>query len=155
MILKPKIKLERVTDISVELLKKYNIKAIVCGSDFKFGKNAVGDVKTLEKLCSIYGISLNVVDCLYFENKKISSSTIRYLIETGEIEKANMLMNRHFCVSGTVKRGKSLAHKHNAPTINIDLKTNSVIPRYGVYACYRYCAGSAQDSRSVCKAYRR
>ncbi|MBQ9965524.1 MAG: YqeG family HAD IIIA-type phosphatase [Clostridia bacterium] len=33
MILKPKIKLERVTDISVELLKKYNIKALILDVD--------------------------------------------------------------------------------------------------------------------------
>lgn len=115
------------------LLDKYNIKTVVCGKDFRFGKNATGDVDVLEKLCDDYGISLITVDGVNIDGNKISSTDIRLSIESGDMENVARLLGRYFSVSGTVAHGKGLGHTKKTPTVNITFKDNVVIPAFGVY----------------------
>lgn len=145
---------EKIKDLSpidfVEqvLMNKYNAHAIVCGENFRFGKNAQGDVGTLKRICDKHGIILNVINIQNNENIRISSSDIRKLIESGNIEKANELLARRFSVSGTVLHGKHLGNKNNAPTANIAFSENSIIPSYGVYITNTIIDGARYNSIS-------
>jgi len=115
------------------LIDKYNIKTIVCGIDFKFGKNASGDINTLSTLCNEYGLKLITVDCIDEKGKKISSSSIRSAIQDGDMSTANKLLGRRFKITGPVLQGKGLGHKQNTPTVNLKFDDNSIIPAFGVY----------------------
>ncbi len=69
----------------IQILKeKYQIKNIVCGFDYKFGKMASGDTKTLK---NHFEKKLKVCEKVVFEEHKASASTAKTLIENGEIEK--------------------------------------------------------------------
>ncbi len=115
------------------LLKKYNIKTIVCGTDFRFGKNAEGNVDTLKDLCHRFNLRLILVDSVEVNGHKISSSTIRSAIQKGDMLTTSQLLGRTFSITGTVRQGKGLGHLKNTPTVNLNLDSQAIIPAYGVY----------------------
>ena len=115
------------------MIQKYNVGSIICGTDFRFGKNAEGDVKLLKELSKKYKFKFHAVKQLDMLNTKLSSSHIRELLSDGEIEKANMLLGHRFSVNGKVVHGKHLATENNTPTINIDFEKGMIVPAYGVY----------------------
>ena len=55
------------------------------------------------------------------------------LQETGEIDKANNLLGRDFCLSGKVKKGKQLGSELGFPTANLTLDEEVFLPTFGVY----------------------
>ena len=115
------------------LYNQNNVRKIVCGNDFRFGKNASGDVSVLKEICSQLSIDLTVVDLLRQNGEKISSSVIRECISNGDIEKVNALLGRKYSIYGQVLHGKSLGSKKKAPTVNISFADDLLIPAYGVY----------------------
>lgn len=66
--------------------------------------------------------------------EKISSSEVRKLIEIGNIEKANELLNYNYIISGTVEHGFEIGRTLGFPTANIIIdEKEKLIPPYGVY----------------------
>lgn len=80
------------------LLKYLNLKRIVVGKNFKFGKERKGDISLLKKLCEDEKIELVILEEEKFDGEKISSSKIRKLIKNGEIEKANQFLTIPFYI---------------------------------------------------------
>ncbi len=115
------------------LFERLNAGAVVCGTDFRFGKDAAGDVGVLAELCRSAGVFLLTVDCLAGLHGKLSSSDIRLMIQNGQMEKAAAALGSRFFVTGTVGHGKRLGSRHNTPTVNIKIDAGRVVPKYGVY----------------------
>ncbi len=115
------------------LVNEYNVKKIVCGSDFRFGKNAMGNTQTLKGIAKTLNIEVVVVPLEQHSGVKISSTQIREHILNGEMELASKLLSRNFYIEGTVLRGKGLGHKQNTPTVNIMFDKDAIIPKHGVY----------------------
>ena len=127
--------MEPETFIKEILCKKLGAKQVVVGTDFRFGKDRTGDVKTLEKFSENYGYKLTVVDKLKSDEGEIISSTgIRKYIADGEIKKANKLLGRNYSISGTVTGGMRLGRKIEVPTANIIPQNDKLLPPFGVYA---------------------
>lgn len=80
------------------LLKYLNLKRIVVGKNFKFGKERKGDINLLKKICEDKKIELVILEEEKFDGEKISSSKIRKLIKNGEIEKANQFLTTQFFI---------------------------------------------------------
>ena len=114
-------------------LKELNVVDIVCGFDYTFGEKGRGNVDTLNDFCDKNGIYLKVISKIESFGDKISSTNIRKYIERGEIEKANFLLGRNYCLSGVVIKGRGDGKKSLFPTINIDYPENKQIPKLGVY----------------------
>ena len=126
------------TDFVYYLAKELNVKKIVCGQDFCFGKDRLGNVEVLKNECSKYGIILKVVEPVYTDidgkQEKISSTLIRQLISDGRSEKVTELLGRPFAVSGVVVNGNNLGRTIQVPTLNQRLEAGRIVPRHGVYA---------------------
>jgi riboflavin kinase/FMN adenylyltransferase len=111
-------------------------RTAVCGTDFKFGHNRTADVNVLVKICRETGIEVKIAEPLYCKDggvaKKISSTIIREKIKAGEISEARSM---GFTPEYTLEviKGRQLARKLNAPTINQQLSPELVVPKYGVY----------------------
>lgn len=118
------------------LFKKMNAAAVVCGRDFRLGKNAACGTDGLEMLCSKHGIRLIVVDDVSDKGERISSAKIRKLIMNGEISFANKLLGHDYTVSGTVVEGNHIGRQLDFPTANQTLCGSFALPRFGVYASY-------------------
>lgn len=114
-----------------KVIKKFNVKEIIVGEDFRFGYQALGNIELLKTYQEFKTI---VIEELKDEEKKIGTSTIIKLIENGDIEKANKLLGYNYKITGRVKKGFKFGRKNHFPTANVELN-NYVIPKYGVYAC--------------------
>lgn len=115
------------------LVDRFNVKAVVVGFHYRFGHQAAGDVKLLRELGQEYDFYVEVVEPIEYNGNVISSSMIRELIQSGDVEKASMFLNRHYSIMGKVVRGKNLGNKIGFPTINIFPDSFQVIPSRGVY----------------------
>ncbi|MBI3320236.1 MAG: hypothetical protein HYZ89_06595, partial [Candidatus Omnitrophica bacterium] len=62
----------------------------------------------------------------------VSSSRIRRLIQSGELEEAHRLLGRPVELSGKVRRGVGRARRLGFPTANVRL-TDTLLPPRGVY----------------------
>ena len=115
------------------LMKNLKVKGIVVGFDYTFGYKASGDIDLLKKLAEKNNLELNIIDPVLTDDIALSSTYIRELIKTGEIEKANELLCHCYTIDGVVIHGKKLGNKMGFPTANIDPDVKYVIPKYGVY----------------------
>ncbi|MBT1247277.1 riboflavin biosynthesis protein RibF [Thermosipho sp. 1223] len=135
------LNLEEIKDIEAknffEFLSK-DTTGIVVGKDFRFGKNAKGDIKLLEKLSKEEGIKLKIVDDLIVDRERVSSTLIRKLIKEGKVKKANKLLGRAYPIYGKVYKDKQLGKKLGFPTANIRRGKELITPKFGVYLCRVY-----------------
>jgi len=115
------------------LVNKIGAQYICVGRNFRFGKQARGDFKTLDKLSRMYNFKLEAFDIIKIHYQPISSTYIRRLITMGKLNTAGDLLSRPVSVLGTVIRGTSLAGRLGFPTANIN-PHHEVLPPSGVYA---------------------
>ena len=112
-----------------------NIKHVIVGKDFLFGKDRSGNIKLLEKVGKKIGLSVSTFEIIKHKDFKISSTAIRELIRDGKIELANKCLGRNFSITGEVIHGDKRGRSIDFPTANIKLE-NLIRPAYGVYAVY-------------------
>lgn len=129
------------------LCGKLSAKYVACGEDFRFGKGAVCGTDELDRLCRRHGIRLCVVPQVTESHGiRISSTMIRELIKSGEIEQANRLLGSHFAVKLPIAYGRQLGRTLDFPTINQYLPKRQVMPRFGVYATKTEVGGQIYKS---------
>lgn len=115
------------------LIRKFNAKGFVVGFNYRFGHKNKGDIKLLKELSLKYNFELRIMNA-YKENGKVVSSTrIRELITSGEIEMANELLTRKFILTGEIVHGKKLGRTIGFPTANLKVDENLALPKIGVY----------------------
>ena len=74
------------------LVDKFHIKYIVVGEDFRFGYQKKGDCRLLAELGECFGYKVDVVQDVCHDNRKISSTYIRELLEKEEYALAEKLL---------------------------------------------------------------
>lgn len=119
--------------ISEILYKKLNTKYIVIGEDYRFGKNAEGDIKTLARFQDEFGFETTIVDFEVNDGVKISSGSIKELIKNGNIAKANKYLGRNYKIIGHVVDGHKRGRTLNFPTANLEMNFSYTVPKDGVY----------------------
>lgn len=120
------------------LVKRLHAGYVCCGRDFRFGKKASAGVAELETLCAAHKITLDPVDEVRVDGKRVSSTWIRELLKEGGVKKAAELLGRPFGYDFAVTEGKKLGRKLNFPTINQPIPPHFAVPRKGVYASAAY-----------------
>ncbi len=123
-------------------IKEYGAAMLVCGFHYRFGVGASGNADTLKRLCAEWGIECRVMEPVTEEGMLISSTKIRSLVRSGNMELAAKLLGRPFTVTGEVYHGKRLGVTLGFPTINQTLDDFSIVPMYGVYATKVYVGGA-------------
>lgn len=111
-----------------------NVRAISCGYNYRFGKDARGDTFLLKNECEKLGISLFVAPETIFKGEAISSTRIRRALQNGEIKNANAMLGREFSYCIEVVSGDRRGRLLGFPTINQFFPPNFVKLRKGVYA---------------------
>lgn len=118
-----------------QIVSLLNIKYIITGEDFKFGRNAKGDVNFLCDNASRYGYKYRMVNRIMYDYHTISSSYIKYMLSLGAVGMVKKLLGRPYKISGPISKGIGLAStKLKIPTINIKINDdNLALPAYGSY----------------------
>jgi len=115
------------------LLKKYDVRAIVVGYNFRFGSGAKGDIDFLKNMSEKHGFILVVVPPVSLDDNVVSSSLIRRCIKNGQIEDANRYLGKPYSICGQVVHGHGRGKKLGFPTANLRFSHKKVIPKFGVY----------------------
>mgnify|MGYP001161217854 FL=1 len=115
------------------LYKKLSAKLIFVSNNFRFGNKREGDVKLLKFFEKKFKYRIINPSPLKKKKKIISSTSIRKLLEKGQISTANKYLDRNWSIQGIVQLGRRLGKTIGFPTCNIDIG-NYVIAKPGVYA---------------------
>ena len=120
----------------MQLLRtEYNVRTLVIGYDHRFGHNRT---ETFEDYIR-YGkeLDMNIVQArAYTQGEgKVSSSTIRTLLQQGDVSTASQLLGYPYSLTGTVTDGYKVGRKIGFPTANLHVPCPyKLIPAEGVYA---------------------
>ncbi len=109
-------------------------RVVVCGYDFRFGKDRMGDAELIKKLLSPKGVSVINQNAVEKNGLPISSTNIRLFLSEGDLASANSLLGRAFSFKSEIVHGKQLGRTLGFPTINQRYPKELVLPRFGVYA---------------------
>ena len=115
------------------LVGKLNARVAVAGYNYRFGKGAEGDAKSLEKLMQANGKEALICDEFRLGGQIVSSTVIRDALDTGDIALANRLLGAPYNIFGKVTRGRGEGKRLGFPTINTHPSSDLLIPRRGVY----------------------
>ncbi len=107
-----------------------NCKEAVCGFNFRFGKDGNGTPELLSALPEGY----SELEPVKINGVTVSSSTVRRLILSGDVESAAEMLGRPFSVFLPVVHGKRLGRTLGLPTVNQHFGEHDLIPAHGVYA---------------------
>lgn len=108
-------------------------KALVEGPNFYFGRNREGNVETLQAMCRAAGRTLDVVEPVTIGGALVSSSRIRNLIASGDVDTARELLSAPYRIRGMVTHGVGRGAKLGFPTANLEA-IDTLLPSTGVYA---------------------
>lgn len=120
----------------------YNVHALVIGYDHRFGHNRTEDFNDYCRYGKELGIAVIKARALEKDDKSISSSLIRYMLNEGRIEKANEYLGYNYYIDGTIVNGFKIGRTLGFPTANLSPSCpDKLIPSEGVYAVYAYVNG--------------
>jgi len=114
------------------LIRTLNIKGLIVGYDFTFGKDGWGNVLLLQHLSEEYGFYFEFIGAIEIDGKKVGSNQIRKLIRKGETEKAKKFLGRPYMMEGRVTKGEGRGTDLGFPTVNLETDFE-LIPKNGVY----------------------
>jgi riboflavin kinase/FMN adenylyltransferase len=102
------------------LIGRFAAEHVVIGQNFNFGHKAQGTPKFLTQVGPKYGFGVSVVKLAEKAGTTISSTQIRSLITSGEVERANELLTRNYYLKGIVVHGEKRGREIGYPTANVD-----------------------------------
>ena len=114
------------------IINRFNIKKLVIGYDFRFGKYRSGDYKLLENLSKKFNFSLEEISPIKKKGHTVSSSLIRTLIKEFNFDEIPVYLGREFSIFGKVVHGKKIGREIGFPTANI-IPSNPLAIKNGVY----------------------
>lgn len=120
-----------IADILVGAMR---IDKLVVGFDFRFGHEGQGDAALLREKAGEYGFDLEVLSAIHHEDRPVSSTHVRELIDTGRVRMAAEILGRPYSLCGPVVSGYGRGTKMGFPTANLEFDPLFAIPASGVYA---------------------
>ena len=115
------------------LVKRLDVRHLVVGEDFRFGRGRTGSVELLRELALAHGFRVTGVNTVRVDGERVSSSRIRELLRNGNLNRARALLGRRFSISGHVAYGDQRGRTWGYPTANIYPRYDHV-PLRGVFA---------------------
>ena len=119
--------------ISEILVNKLNVKLLVIGDDFRFGKDRRGDFALLQRKSRDYGFIVDDTGTYQLHGHRVSSSLIRHTLTEGDLTTAESLLGYSYMVCGRVIHGDKRGRILGFPTANIALARKKT-PVSGVFA---------------------
>ena len=119
--------------IQTVLLDGLDVKYLVVGDDFRFGRERDGDFSLLVKTGQQYDFPVVNMHTVSAGNNRVSSTRIRECLHTGDLAGAEALLGRRYRMSGRVAHGDRRGRTIGFPTANIFLHRTAV-PVAGVFA---------------------
>jgi riboflavin kinase / FMN adenylyltransferase len=115
------------------LVNRLQIKHLVIGDDFHFGKARRGNFSLLHSRGLEYGFSVENTSSFELDGMRISSTLIRDALLEGRLDEAQAMLGRDYSVCGRVAHGDKRGRELGYPTANL-LMFRKNAPVSGVFA---------------------
>jgi len=117
------------------LVETLNVRHLIVGDQFRFGKDRAGDVAELQRAGEKYGFQVRGMASLESDGKIVSSTRIRNALSSGNLHRAAELLGQNYKMSGEVIHGQHLGRRLGFPTANID-PDRIHVALMGIFAVY-------------------
>lgn len=114
------------------LAENLHAKLVIVGDDFRFGHKQAGDIDTLRSLGRRFGFEVESAGTITRRGERISSTSVRKLVESGKVSRACRMLGEPFALEGPVVKGKGIGSKQTVPTLNLAAE-NELLPATGIY----------------------
>lgn len=112
------------------LEKEFSPKVFICGDDFRFGKDALGDTKWLKRATQV---SVQVEKLVKKNGEKVSATRIKSCLQQGDVKRANELLGERFFLIGEVFAERQVGRTIGFPTANVLYPADKFALKKGVY----------------------
>lgn len=119
------------------LVDGLDVKYLVVGDDFRFGKGREGHFEHLLEAGKQYGFQVVNMHTFSINEERVSSTRIRHALEQGDMTQAEQLLGRDYRMSGRVAHGEKLGRELGYPTANIHIH-RKVSPLQGIFVVEVY-----------------
>ncbi|MGI6752335.1 MAG: bifunctional riboflavin kinase/FAD synthetase [Anaerovoracaceae bacterium] len=128
------------------LVNKLKTKEIFCGFNYHFGYKGKGDLQLLKEMSRDLDFVVNPMEPFKINGELVSSTLIREIIASGDMEKCRHFLGRNYSTSGTVIVGNKLGRSLGYPTSNLAIDESMVTPPDGVYVTLASYGGTSCPS---------
>lgn len=120
------------------IVGRFHPRACVEGENFRFGRHRQGDEAMLMSAGARHGFDVYVVPPVRaalggHPDTVISSSLVRHLLASGNVDRAALCLGRPYALLGTVRHGLGRGRTLGFPTANVATE-GQLVPAEGVYA---------------------
>ena len=135
------------TFVEQKLVRELNAVHLVAGHDHRFGHKNQGTPQLLQEKCRELGLGCDIIPKVEVDGITVSSTYIRELVESGDVETAARFLGHRHCMTQTVGHGQRLGRTIGIPTVNLTVPGHVLTPKFGVYVSRVYlpdgrsCAG--------------
>ena len=123
------------------LVEGLDVRYLVVGDDFRFGKDRSGDFAFLQQAGQRYGFEVVSTRTFLEGEDRVSSTRIRQVLAEGDLAMAEQLLGRPYRICGRVSPGQQRGRTIGFHTANVRLH-RVVSPLKGVFAVRVYGLGA-------------
>lgn len=130
-------------DFAIKMLwEKLRPREVYVGPNFAFGHRRQGSFSLLKEIGEEKGFLAGKIHQVQFRGARVSSTTIRQALISGQVALARRLLARPYALDGVIVHGTGTGTRLGIPTANLQTQ-NELIPRRGVYVT-RFNAGGGR-----------
>jgi riboflavin kinase/FMN adenylyltransferase len=115
------------------LVSKLNVKHLVIGDDFHFGKARRGNFNLLKEQGAMLGFTLEKSTSYRLSDFRVSSTRIRDALNADDLVQARQFLGQDYSICGRVAQGDKLGRTLGFPTANVKMLRRNT-PIRGVFA---------------------
>jgi riboflavin kinase/FMN adenylyltransferase len=127
------------------LVNALDVRHVVIGHDFYYGKGRAGTPETLREAAETENFGITILDPVAEDGEAFSSSGVRLRLAQGDVVGAARVMGRWWRVRGPVVGGAKRGTGLGFPTANVPLPRGTGLG-HGIYAVRTYVDGNCHDS---------
>lgn len=115
------------------LMRPFQLRKLIVGYDFAFGRNREGTAEFLMQTAHEHGFGFEVFPAVTLGDGTVSSTRIRGFLQAGEFGHAARLLGRRYSILEPVVEGRRQGRRLGFPTLNQAPEEILPLP-FGVYA---------------------
>jgi riboflavin kinase/FMN adenylyltransferase len=128
------------------LVGHLDARHVSVGENFRFGNKARGDAALL---ASQDAFETRIAELVELDGEIVSSTHIRGLVATGQVDDAARALGAPFGMRGTVAHGDKRGRTLGFPTANLVPDPRLAVPDHGIYACRAILPGMGEFTAAV------
>ncbi|MCK8826264.1 bifunctional riboflavin kinase/FAD synthetase [Natroniella acetigena] len=117
------------------LIKRFSVKEIIVGEDFRCGYQSKGTSEQLASVGKEFGVNVQAIPAVKINDQEIGSTYIRKLTQQGRLGEVKEQLGRNLAIDCRVVKGEQRGRDLGFPTANLLPVVDYALPPFGVYVC--------------------